>query len=38
MKCYKLKYIRMTFHLLKYFQDQILQIKLRHRNNDMYDS
>ena len=36
MKCHKLKYIRRIFHLLKYCQNQNLQISLCHRNNNLY--
>ena len=30
------KYFRVIFHVLKYYQDQNLLVKLYHRNNDKY--
>ena len=37
IKCYKLKYFRMIFRLIKYYQNQYTQLLLYHRNNNTHD-
>ena len=37
MKCNKLNFFHMIFHVLKYYQDENLLFYLYHRNNSKYD-
>ena len=37
IRCYKSKYFRVIFQLLKYYQNEDLQTYLYYQNNNMFD-